>query len=137
MYWWLPLTDLICVRLLAISNFPTRRQKIVDKVKSIADAVGQEIEEAMQKDLSATIKNMDDFVALIGKPYEEAAQQKLDNLLGTQEQLVDIEKKLQALQIELQNLHLSWDQLFLMRTWSPTAFGYESEKRSRYSFMYS
>lgn len=93
--------------LLAISNFPTRRQKIVDKVKGIADAVRQEIEEAMQKDLSATIKNMEDFVALIGKPYEEAAQQKLEKLLNTREQLTDIEKKLQALQIELQNLHLS------------------------------
>lgn len=79
--------------LLAISNFPARRQKVADKVKSIADAVGKEIEEAMQKDLLARIKNMENFVALIGKPYEEAAQQKLDKLLHTRAQLTDIEKK--------------------------------------------
>lgn len=93
--------------LLAISNFPARRQKVVDKVKSIADAVEQEILEAMQQDLLATIKNMEDFVSVVGKPYEEAAQQRLDKLLDTREQLTVIEKKLQTLQVELQNLHIS------------------------------
>lgn len=93
--------------LLAISNFPARRQKVVDKVKSIADTVEQEIVEAMQKDLLMTIKNMEDFVSLVGKPYEEAAQQRLDKLLDTQEQLTIIEKKLQTLQVELQNFHLT------------------------------
>lgn len=95
------------VSLLAISNFPARRQKVVDKVKSIADTVEQEIVEAMQKDLLMTIKNMEDFVSLVGKPYEEAAQQRLDKLLDTQEQLTIIEKKLQTLQVELQNFHLT------------------------------
>ncbi|KAL2900656.1 putative transmembrane GTPase FZO-like chloroplastic [Bienertia sinuspersici] len=92
--------------LLAISKFPAHRQKVIAKVKSIADAVEQEIIEAMQKDLSTTIKNMEDFVSLAGKPYEEAAQQRLDKLLDTREQLTKIEKKLQTLQVELQNIHL-------------------------------
>lgn len=76
-------------------------------MKSIADTVEQEIVEAMQKDLLMTIKNMEDFVSLVGKPYEEAAQQRLDKLLDTQEQLTIIEKKLQTLQVELQNFHLT------------------------------
>ncbi|KAL2900658.1 putative transmembrane GTPase FZO-like chloroplastic [Bienertia sinuspersici] len=92
--------------LLAISKFPAHRQKVIAKVKSVADAVEQEIIEAMQKDLSTTIKNMEDFVSLVGKPYEEAAQQRLDKLLDTREQLTKIEKKLQTLQVELQNIHL-------------------------------
>ncbi|XP_021739804.1 probable transmembrane GTPase FZO-like, chloroplastic [Chenopodium quinoa] len=93
--------------LLAISNFPARRQKVLDSVKKIADVVEKEIVEAMQKDLSITVKNMEDFVSLVGKPYEEAAQQRLDKLLETREQLTVVEKKLQTLQVELQNLHLS------------------------------
>ena len=92
---------------MAISNFPARRQKVLDSVKKIADVVEKEIVEAMQKDLSITVKNMEDFVSLVGKPYEEAAQQRLDKLLETREQLTVVEKKLQTLQVELQNLHLS------------------------------
>uniref|UniRef100_A0A803MX97 G domain-containing protein n=1 Tax=Chenopodium quinoa TaxID=63459 RepID=A0A803MX97_CHEQI len=93
--------------LLAISNFPARRQKVLDSVKNIADVVEKEIVDAMQKDLSTTVKNMEDFVSLVGKPYEEAAQQRLHKLLETREQLTVVEKKLQTLQVELQNLHLS------------------------------
>ncbi|KAK9733519.1 hypothetical protein RND81_04G072700 [Saponaria officinalis] len=93
--------------LLAISSFPMRKQMVINKVKNIANMVGQEIEEAMQKDLLATIKNMESSVAKIGKPYEDAAQQRLDELLNTQGELTETEKKLKALQVELQNLHLS------------------------------
>ncbi|KAH9617553.1 hypothetical protein KSS87_007130 [Heliosperma pusillum] len=93
--------------LLAISSFPARKQMVVNKVKSIANEAGQEIEEAMQKDLVSTIKSLEYSVSEIGKPFEEAAQQRLDRLLDTQEQLTDIEKKLKTLQVELQNLHLS------------------------------
>ncbi|KAL9236019.1 hypothetical protein vseg_010733 [Gypsophila vaccaria] len=93
--------------LLAISSFPARKQLVINKVKSIANSVGQEIEEAMQKDLLATIKNMECSVAEIGKPYEDAAQKRLDELTNTQEELTEMEKKLKALQVELQNLHLS------------------------------
>ncbi|XP_074312148.1 putative transmembrane GTPase FZO-like, chloroplastic isoform X2 [Silene latifolia] len=93
--------------LLAISSFPARKQMVVNKVKSIANEAGQEIEEAMQKDLLSTIKSLEYSVSEIGKPFEEAAQQRLDRLLDTQEQLTDIEKKLKTLQVELQNLHLS------------------------------
>ncbi|CAO2824213.1 unnamed protein product [Amaranthus hypochondriacus] len=93
--------------LLAISNFPARRQQVIDKVKSIADAAEQEVIEAMQKDLSITVKNLEEYVSLLGKPYEEAAQQRLDKILDTREQLTVIEKKLQTLLVELQNIHLS------------------------------
>lgn len=93
--------------MLAISNFPARRQQVIDKVKSIADAAEQEVIEAMQKDLSITVKNLEEYVSLLGKPYEEAAQQRLDKILDTREQLTVIEKKLQTLLVELQNIHLS------------------------------
>uniref|UniRef100_A0A5B7C242 Dynamin N-terminal domain-containing protein n=1 Tax=Davidia involucrata TaxID=16924 RepID=A0A5B7C242_DAVIN len=93
--------------LLAISNFPARRQQMVDKVKTTADALARELEEAMQKDLLETTENLENFVKLIGKPYQELAQQRVDKLLETQDELTNVEEKLKALQIEIQNLHLS------------------------------
>ncbi|XP_059660506.1 probable transmembrane GTPase FZO-like, chloroplastic [Cornus florida] len=93
--------------LLAVSNFPARRQKMVDKVKRTVDALSRELEEAMQKDLGESIENLENFVELIGKPYLDIAQQRLDKLLDTQDELTNIEKKLEALQIEIQNLHVS------------------------------
>lgn len=92
---------------LAISNFPSRRQKMVDKVNRTADALARQLEEAMQKDLSESISNLETFVKLIGKPYREAAEQRLERLLETQDQLSKVEKELRKLQIEVQNLHLS------------------------------
>ncbi|KAL9251751.1 putative transmembrane GTPase FZO-like, chloroplastic [Drosera capensis] len=92
---------------LAVVNLPARRQKMVDKVKYIADTVTAEIEEAMQKQLSATVKSLQNFVQDIGKPYREAAQERIDELVELQGELTNVEGKLNSLQIELQNFHLS------------------------------
>ncbi|XP_058197859.1 probable transmembrane GTPase FZO-like, chloroplastic isoform X3 [Rhododendron vialii] len=91
----------------AISNFPARRQRAIDKVKRTADALALEMEEAMQKDLFEATQNLENFVKLIGKPYQDSAQSRLDGLLKMQENLTDVEKKLETLQIEIQNLHIS------------------------------
>ncbi|XP_055813276.1 probable transmembrane GTPase FZO-like, chloroplastic isoform X2 [Solanum dulcamara] len=93
--------------LLAVSNFSSRRQKVVDKVKRTADGLARELEEAMQKDLLETTRNVEDFVKLIGKPYQVRAQNRLDELLATAEELTIIEKKLKSLRIDIQNLHVS------------------------------
>lgn len=93
--------------LLAISNFPTRRQRVVDKVRRTADSLARQLEEAMQKDLLETTNTLNSFVTLIGKPYQEVAQDRVNKLLATLDELAAIEEKLGALQIEIQNLHVS------------------------------
>ncbi|XP_004247163.1 probable transmembrane GTPase FZO-like, chloroplastic isoform X1 [Solanum lycopersicum] len=93
--------------LLAVSNFSSRRQQVVDKVKRTADGLARELEEAMQKELLETTSNVEDFVKLIGKPYQVRAQNRLDELLATAEELTIIEKKLKSLRIDIQNLHVS------------------------------
>ncbi|KAF8394426.1 hypothetical protein HHK36_020634 [Tetracentron sinense] len=93
--------------LLAISKFPARRKEMADKVKRTADALARELEESMQKDLLETIENLKNFVKLTSKPYQVAAQHRLDSLLEIQEELTTVEKQLQTLQIEIQNLHIS------------------------------
>ncbi|GLU03520.1 hypothetical protein SLE2022_207140 [Rubroshorea leprosula] len=59
---------------IAISNFPARRQGMIDKVNRIADALAQELENAMEKDLTETVNNLENFVKTVGKPYQDAAQ---------------------------------------------------------------
>ncbi|XP_028083641.1 probable transmembrane GTPase FZO-like, chloroplastic isoform X1 [Camellia sinensis] len=93
--------------LLAISNFPARRQRMVDKVKRTADGLARELEEAMQKDLLETTENLENFVKLIGQPYQDLAECSLNELSETQEKLKDVEKELDKLRIEIQNLHVS------------------------------
>lgn len=93
--------------LLAVSNFSSRRQQVVDKVKRTADGLARELEEAMQKELLDTTSNVEDFVKLISKPYQVRAQNRLDELLATAEELTIIEKKLKSLRIDIQNLHVS------------------------------
>ncbi|XP_015892113.3 probable transmembrane GTPase FZO-like, chloroplastic [Ziziphus jujuba] len=93
--------------LLAISNFPARRQAMIDKVKRTADALARELEEAMRKDLLEAVENMENFVKLVAEPYQDAAQHKLENLLRIQNEISNIEKELQTLQFEIQNLHVS------------------------------
>lgn len=93
--------------LLAISKFPARRQLVVDKVKRTADALGRELEEAMLKDLVETTESLKNFVKLIGKPYQDLAQHRLENLSATQEKLSSMESTIKTLQIENQNLHIS------------------------------
>lgn len=80
---------------------------MIDKVKRTADALAREVEEAMQKDLLETTESLENFVKLIGKPYQDLAQQRLENLLATQDRLTSVENKLKTLQIEIQNLHIS------------------------------
>ncbi|EEF41711.1 conserved hypothetical protein [Ricinus communis] len=92
---------------IAISSFPYRKQEMVDKVRRIADGLMREVEEAMQKDLLETLVNLDNFLKIISKPYQDAAQQRLDDLLNIQNELSEMEEKIRTLQVEIQNLHLS------------------------------
>jgi iron-sulfur cluster repair protein YtfE (RIC family) len=94
-------------RFIAISTFPVRRQAIVDKVNKIADGLAREVEEAMQNDLMETVGNLENFVKTIGKPYQDAAQERLDKLLDLQEELSNVDKKHRTLRIEIQNVHVS------------------------------
>ncbi|KAK8340096.1 hypothetical protein V6Z12_A08G079500 [Gossypium hirsutum] len=92
---------------IAISNFPARRQGIIEKVKKTADALGQELEDAMQKDLQETTQNLEKFVRIIGEPYRDAAQNRLDKLLEVNDELSNVRGTLKMLQVEIQNLHVS------------------------------
>ncbi|KAL5068216.1 hypothetical protein RYX36_019103 [Vicia faba] len=92
---------------IAISNFPSRRQSVIDKVKKKADTLAYELEEAMKRDLTEAIENLDTNVRVIGKPYQDQAQNRLNKLVEIQEEISNIEKKLRTLQVEIQNLHVS------------------------------
>ncbi|KAJ4878778.1 FZO-like [Raphanus sativus] len=93
----------------AIANFPYRRQAIIGKVNKVADALAQQLEDAMQKDLSEATNNLVNFVNIVAKPYREEAQLRLDRLLGIQKELSDIRSKLQLLKVEIDNLHIVCD----------------------------
>ncbi|XP_022758214.1 probable transmembrane GTPase FZO-like, chloroplastic isoform X2 [Durio zibethinus] len=92
---------------IAISNFPARRQEMIEKVKKTANALARELEDAMQKDLYETTENLEKFVRIIGKPYRDAAQNRLDKLLEIKDELSNTRETLQMLQVEIQNLHVS------------------------------
>ncbi|KAK8630710.1 hypothetical protein V6N13_079491 [Hibiscus sabdariffa] len=92
---------------IAISNFPARRQKIIEKVKKTADALGRELEDAMQKDLQETTENLENFVRIIGEPYRDAARNRLNKLLEVKDELSNAREGLKMLQVEIQNLHVS------------------------------
>ncbi|XP_031744115.1 probable transmembrane GTPase FZO-like, chloroplastic isoform X2 [Cucumis sativus] len=91
---------------LAISNFPSRRQQLVSKVKRTADGFARELEAAMQEDLNEAVRNLETFVSVISKPYRDDTQDRLDKLLEIQDELCNVGKKLQKLQNEIQNLHV-------------------------------
>ncbi|KAG2697096.1 hypothetical protein I3760_07G090500 [Carya illinoinensis] len=93
--------------LLAISNFPARRQGMIDKVRRAADALASELDEAMQKDLLEAINNMESFVKIIAQPYQDDAQHRLDKLSEIQQELLGVDKEIQKLNSEIQNLHVS------------------------------
>lgn len=80
---------------------------MIDKVKRTADVLAREVEEAMQKDLSEAIGNMESFVKNISQPYQDTAQQRLEKLLELQDEISNVDKQLQTLRIEIQNLHVS------------------------------
>ncbi|XP_072958809.1 probable transmembrane GTPase FZO-like, chloroplastic isoform X1 [Typha angustifolia] len=92
---------------LAISNFPSRRKKAVEKVGKVADALARELEDAMQKDLLYRAEKLTHFAEIISKPYLDAVQQNIDRLQEIQGELSNIEQKLKALKAEIQNLHVS------------------------------
>ncbi|EFH65699.1 hypothetical protein ARALYDRAFT_470295 [Arabidopsis lyrata subsp. lyrata] len=97
----------------AIANFPYRRQAIIGKVNKVADALAQQLEDSMRKDLSDATDNLVNFVNIVAKPYREEAQLRLDHLLGIQKELSDIRSKLQLLQVDIDNLHVSRDEMRL------------------------
>nr|XP_029121551.1 probable transmembrane GTPase FZO-like, chloroplastic isoform X2 [Elaeis guineensis] len=92
---------------LAISKFPTRRKEAIQKVRRVADSLAREIEDGMQKDLQHSTEKLTHFVEIISKPYQDAAQRRIDQLLTTQGELANVEQRLQALKVEIQNLHVS------------------------------
>ncbi|KAF6144696.1 hypothetical protein GIB67_006188 [Kingdonia uniflora] len=92
---------------IAISKFPTRRKEMIEKVKRTAGALSRELEDAMQKDLSEAMENLESYVKLISKPYQDATHERLDRLLELQKELTSVEEKLQGLKNQIQNLHLS------------------------------
>lgn len=95
------------ISLLAISNFPTRRKEVADKVKRAALALERELEEAMQKDLLNTLENLERLVELMGRPYQDAAQDRLNRMMEIQDELSNVGKKLKMLQIEIENVHIA------------------------------
>ncbi|OMO77707.1 Thiamine phosphate synthase [Corchorus capsularis] len=92
---------------IAISNFPAKRQEMIEKVKKTADALARELEDSMQKDLLETTENLEKFVRIIGEPYRDAAQNRLDKLIQVKDELSKVRESLQTLQVEIQNLHVS------------------------------
>lgn len=98
---------------MTVANFPYRRQAIIGKVNKVADALAQQLEDAMQKDLSDATNNLVNFVNIVAKPYREEAQLRLDRLLGIQKELSDIRSRLQLLQVEIDNIHVSRDEMRL------------------------
>lgn len=91
--------------LLAISNFPGRRKEAIEKVRKAADGLAQEIEEAMHKDLMQSTERLRYFVEAVSKPYQNAAQHRVDRLVKIQDELAKVERKLQDFKVEIQNLH--------------------------------
>ncbi|KAL5982543.1 hypothetical protein ACLOJK_016616 [Asimina triloba] len=91
---------------LAISSFPSRRKEVIDKVKRAADTLSHKLEEAMLKDLSKSLEDLEQWVETLSKPHEDAAKHRLERMLGIQEELSTIGKKLQTIKLEIQNLHV-------------------------------
>lgn len=80
---------------------------MADKVKRAALALERELEEAMQKDLLNTLENLERLVELMGRPYQDAAQDRLNRMMEIQDELSNVGKKLKTLQIEIENVHIA------------------------------
>lgn len=76
-------------------------------MNKVADGLARQLEEGMEKDLLESISKLENFVKIIGKPYQEEAQNRLDWLLDIQNELAVVGRKLQNLQVEIQNIHVS------------------------------
>ncbi|CAN6328401.1 unnamed protein product [Urochloa humidicola] len=90
-----------------LSSFPGRQKLAIEKVNKAADELSRKVDEAIQKDISESADNLVRFVEDVSKPYQEACQQKVDWLQGVQGELSAVERKLQTLKVEIQNLHES------------------------------
>ncbi|KXG21917.2 hypothetical protein SORBI_3009G125400 [Sorghum bicolor] len=88
-----------------LSSFPGRRKLAIQKVNKAADELSRKVDEAIQKDISQSANDLIRFVEVISKPYQEACQRKIDWLQGVQGELSAVERKLQTLKVEIQNLH--------------------------------
>lgn len=88
-----------------ISNFPRRRRLAVEKIIKSADALSQKVDEAIEKDILQSSNKLVHFVETMSKPYQDACQQKIDWLQGVQGELSGVERKLQTLKVEIQNIH--------------------------------
>lgn len=78
---------------------------MIKKVNRRVDAFAREVEEAMQRDLSNAVQNLESFVDAVSKPYQEEAQNRLDDLSAKQKELSDVAEKIRALRRDIQNLH--------------------------------
>jgi ABC-type transporter Mla subunit MlaD len=88
-----------------ISNFPGRRKEASEKIEKVANALTQEVEQAMKKDLAQSTEKLGQFVKSISKPYRDAAQQRIEQLQLIQAELANTGKKIQNLKVDIQNLH--------------------------------
>lgn len=88
-----------------ISNFPGRRKEASEKIEKVADALTQEVEQAMKKDLIQSTEKLAQFVKSISKPYRDAALQKIERLELIQAELANKGQKIQNLKVDIQNLH--------------------------------
>lgn len=93
--------------LFAISKFPMRRKEAIDKVREIIDLLACDIEQAMQQDLMRSTENLKKFVEVISKPHEEAAQQRITQLLGIQSEITNVERRIREMKIKIGNLRVS------------------------------
>ncbi|XP_020583547.1 probable transmembrane GTPase FZO-like, chloroplastic [Phalaenopsis equestris] len=91
---------------LAISNFPARRREAIQKVRKVADKLAIRAAEAMQTELLHASERLHAYVEFISKPYQDSAQQRVDSLLATGEELAATAKQLQHLKAEIQTLHV-------------------------------
>ncbi|KAJ1262723.1 hypothetical protein BS78_09G131700 [Paspalum vaginatum] len=88
-----------------LSSFPGRRKLAIEKVNKAADELSRKVDEAIQKDISLSADKLVHFVEVISRPYQEACQRKIDWLQGVHGELSAVERKLQTLKVEIQNLH--------------------------------
>jgi hypothetical protein len=77
----------------------------VEKIAKSADALSRKVDKAFEKDISQSANKLVQFVQTISKPYQDTCQQKIDWLQGVQSELSGVERKLQTLKVEIQNLH--------------------------------
>ncbi|EPS74309.1 hypothetical protein M569_00446, partial [Genlisea aurea] len=86
---------------LSIFNFPARRKRAVEKVKRAAEALRREIEDGMDKDLSESQNRLRRSVWLFGGPYREMAEERVDRIATTLNEIADADGKLSNLHREI------------------------------------